>query len=113
MPQTVALVFLCSGIGRTFPVLTNRRSRFFDRFPEERLAAAAESARPGRRTELQTLWRRAVDQRGYHPEDLLRILGLSRDRGPIRRLLPAPASVGIGRTLVHRAVPVFVIMSPA
>jgi len=57
----VAPVFLLSGVGVTLTVLTNRLSRIVDRARvlEERLAAAAESARTGLHADLHTLSRRA------------------------------------------------------
>jgi len=57
----VAPVFLLSGVGVTLTVLTNRLSRIVDRARvlEERLAAAAETARTGLNADLRTLASRA------------------------------------------------------
>jgi Protein of unknown function (DUF2721) len=57
----VAPVFLLSGVGVTLTVLTNRLSRIVDRARvlEERLAAAAETARFALHADLRTLARRA------------------------------------------------------
>jgi len=57
----VAPVFLLSGVGVTLTVLTNRLSRIVDRARvlEERLAAAAETARTGLNVDLHTLASRA------------------------------------------------------
>lgn len=57
----VAPVFLLSGVGVTLTVLTNRLSRIVDRARvlEDRLGAAAESAKAGLHADLRTLSRRA------------------------------------------------------
>ena len=57
----VAPVFLLSGVGVTLTVLTNRLSRIVDRARvlEDRLAAAAESAKAVLHADLRTLSRRA------------------------------------------------------
>jgi len=100
-PQAVAPGFPYSSVGITVTMLTDRLSRIFDRILEKRLAAATESVMPDLRAGFYTLCCRVVHRPGHHPEDLLRTLGRSHDRGPVHRLCPAPGSVGNGCARFH------------